>query len=81
MSRAHRAACRVSDRIVPTLAVCQGLQSGSGIELNDASPKEVEDVTVVQKLGEQVPMNLALTDWMGRKVNGAAFLMARSQRL
>ncbi len=53
--------------------LAQGLQSGAGIELNDESPAEIGDVTVDQKLGESVPLDLPLTDWMGRGVKSARY--------
>ncbi len=51
----------------------QGLQDGADVELNDESPKEVEDVTVVQNLGGKIPLNLPLKDWMGRDVKTARY--------
>lgn len=55
------------------VGLAQGLQSGAGIELNDESPKEIGDVTVVQNLGDKVPLDLPLTDWLGRNVKTARF--------
>ncbi len=55
------------------LVQAQGLQDGVEVELNDASPKEVEDVTVIQNLGKKIPLNLSLTDWMGRDVKTARY--------
>jgi protein SCO1 len=55
------------------VAQSQGLQDGANVEFNDSSPKEVEEVTVVQNLGQKIPLNLALKDWMGRDVKTARF--------
>lgn len=54
-------------------ASAQGLQDGAAVELNDGSPKEVENVTVVQNLGAKIPSNLPLQDWLGRKVKTARY--------
>ena len=56
-----------------TPARAQGLQNGAGVQLNDGSPKEVEGVTVEQHLGGQLPLNLPLTDWLGRRVRMARY--------
>jgi protein SCO1 len=50
------------------------LQSGDGVALNDGIPREVENVTVEQKLGEQVPLNLPLTDSSGRRVKTGFYI-------
>ena len=52
----------------------QSLQSGQDIALNDGVPREVENVTVEQKLGTRIPLNLPLTDSMGRKVKTGYFI-------
>ncbi|MGI9474650.1 MAG: SCO family protein [Rubripirellula sp.] len=52
----------------------QSLQSGQDISLNDGVPREVENVTVDQKLGTRIPLNLPLTDSMGRKVKTGYFI-------
>ena len=54
-------------------AVAQGLQSGEGVELNNSVPREVQDVTVDQNLGGQVPKTLSLVDSLGRKVKSARY--------
>ncbi len=48
--------------------------SGQDVSLNDGVPREVENVTVEQKLGDQVPLNLPLTDSLGRKVKTGYFI-------
>ncbi len=50
-----------------------GLRNGARIEINNEVPKEVQSVTVEQNLGGQVPLDLPLTDWMGRKVKSARY--------
>ena len=52
----------------------RGLQSGESVSLNDGVPHEVKDVTVEQKLGDLVPLNLSLTDSLGRLVNTGDFI-------
>ena len=52
----------------------QALQSGSDISLNDGIPKEVEEVTVDQKLGARVPLDLPLVDSLGREVESGYFI-------
>jgi len=49
-------------------ALAQGLQDNQGVMLNDGPPREVENVTVEQNLGDRVPTNLPMTDSVGRKV-------------
>ncbi|MDA8745053.1 SCO family protein [Rubripirellula amarantea] len=44
------------------------LQSDAEVTLNDGVPREVENVTVEQKLGDAVPLNLPLTDSLGRRI-------------
>ncbi len=55
-------------------AVAQGLQSAESVTLNDGVPREVENVTVEQKLGGQVPLDLTLTDSLGREVKTGYFI-------
>lgn len=43
----------------------QALQGGNGVSLNDGIPREVRDVTVDQKLGGQVPLDLPISDSRG----------------
>ncbi len=52
----------------------QSLQGREGVSLNDGIPREVENVTVEQKLGGQVPLNLPLTDSLGRRVKTGYFI-------
>ncbi len=52
----------------------QGLQNGAEVSLNDGVPREVENVTVEQNLGAQIPLNLPLTDSSGRKVKTGYFI-------
>lgn len=42
--------------------------------MSDRVPKEVENVTVDQNLGGQVPLNLPLTDSMGRRVKSGYYI-------
>ena len=46
-------------------AEAQEYREGVGVELNDRVPREVREVTVVQNLGETIPQDLPLTDWLG----------------
>lgn len=55
-------------------AAAQGLQDGADVALNDGVPREVENVTVEQKLGNQIPLNLPLTDSSGRKVKTGYYI-------
>lgn len=50
------------------------MRTGADVTLNDGVPKEVENVTVEQKLGDVVPFNLPLTDSFGRKVKTGYFI-------
>lgn len=50
------------------------MRTGADVALNNGVPKEVEDVTVEQKLGDVVPLNLPLTDSFGRKVKTGYFI-------
>lgn len=52
----------------------QGLQSGQDVALNDGVPREVENVTVEQKLGSRIPLNLPLTDSLGRRVKTGYYI-------
>jgi protein SCO1/2 len=52
----------------------QTLQSNTDIALNNGVPREVENVTVEQKLGESIPLDLPLYDSMGRKVKTGYFI-------
>ncbi len=56
-----------------TPASAQPLQSSEGVELNDGVPKEVRNVTVVQRLGETVPGSIDLVDSAGRRITTADF--------
>lgn len=52
----------------------QGVTSSSGrVTLNNGAPKDVQDVTVSQNLGEEIPQDLSLTDSQGRKVKSARY--------
>lgn len=56
---------------VSTQAVArQGVTGGASdrVDLNDGVPREVENVTVDQRLGESLPMGLELTDSSGNRV-------------
>lgn len=58
------------------LAIAQsisGPMDGEVSTLNDGVPKDVENVTVTQRLGESVPLTLDLVDSLGRKVKTARF--------
>jgi protein SCO1 len=46
-------------------------------QVNNAPPKEVENVTVDQRLGEKVPLDLQLVDAMGRSVKSGFFFDKR----
>ncbi|MDB4678782.1 SCO family protein [Rhodopirellula sp.] len=45
-----------------------GLQNREAVSLNDSIPREVRDVTVEQKLGASIPLNLSLIDSEGREI-------------
>ncbi len=60
--------------LVPVASPAQGLQSGADVSLNDGVPREVENVTVVQNLGAQIPLNLPMTDSSGRKVKTGYYI-------
>jgi protein SCO1/2 len=52
----------------------QGYQAGEPVVATDGIPREVENVTVEQKLGGRVPLNLPLTDSMGRRVKTGYYI-------
>jgi protein SCO1/2 len=52
----------------------QGYGAGERVVLSDGVPREVENVTVEQKLGGRVPLNLPLTDSMGRRVKTGYYI-------
>lgn len=54
--------------------MAQGVQSVEGVVLNDGVPREVQNVTVEQKLGDRVPLNLPLTDSLGRRVKTGYYI-------
>lgn len=73
--RSAMAVCVVAALVsFPPAAGGQGLQTGADVSLNDGVPREVENVTVEQNLGAQVPLNLPLTDSKGRKVKTGYFI-------
>lgn len=55
-------------------ATAQGLQSGENVAMTDQVPREVENVTVDQNLGGKIPLNLPLTDSMGRRVKTGYYI-------
>ncbi len=55
-------------------ATAQGLQSGENVAMTDQVPREVENVTVDQNLGGRIPLNLPLTDSMGRRVKTGYYI-------
>jgi protein SCO1/2 len=55
-------------------ATAQGLQSGDNVAMTDQVPREVRDVTVEQNLGGKIPLNLPLTDSMGRRVKTGYYI-------
>ncbi len=54
--------------IAATSGVAQPPQAGSDVDLNDGIPREVEGVTVEQRLGDEIPPELALTDSQGQRL-------------
>ena len=50
------------------------MRTGADVALNNGVPREVKNVTVEQKLGDVVPLNLPLTDSLGRKVKTGYFI-------
>jgi len=50
------------------------VRSGAAVSLNDGIPREVKDVTVEQKLGGKIQLNLPLTDSRGRRVKTGYFI-------
>lgn len=57
-------------------AVAQGptLQNSDNVSLTDSVPYQVRDVTVEQKLGDRIPLNLPLIDSNGRDVKTGYFI-------
>lgn len=51
--------------------------NSSHAQLNIGPPKEVEDVTVDQRLGEQVPLDVPLIDSLGREVKTGYYFDSR----
>jgi protein SCO1/2 len=49
----------------------------AGAQLNVGPPKEVENVTVDQRLGEQIPLDIALTDSFDRPVKTGFYFDSR----
>ncbi|WP_413431391.1 SCO family protein [Crateriforma spongiae] len=50
-------------------ASAQPLQSGEGVSLNNSIPREVRSVTVTQKLGENIPADVVMTDSSGKSLS------------
>lgn len=50
------------------------IQDGAEVILNDRVPREVRDVEVEQKLGNQVPKNIPLTNSLGQKLQLGDYL-------
>lgn len=50
------------------------LQGNQGVSLNDSVPPQVRDVTVEQNLGASIPLDLPLTDSLGRQVQSGYFI-------
>ena len=60
--------------VLAPLAFAQGLPSSDGVDLNQSVPREVEDVTVEQRLGEEIPKQLELVDAAGsERLSGELF--------
>lgn len=55
-------------------ALAQGLKSSEDVALTDQVPREVRDVTVEQNLGARIPLNLPLTDSLGRRVKTGYYI-------
>jgi protein SCO1 len=53
------------------------LSAPSFAQLNIGPPKEVENVTVEQRLGEMVPLDISLTDSLGRNVKSGYYFDSR----
>lgn len=51
-----------------------GPASSEGVSLSTTVPYQVKDVTVEQKLGDKIPLNLPLTDSMGRRVKTGYYI-------
>lgn len=50
------------------------VREGAAVSLNTGVPKQVENVTVEQKLGGQIQLNLPMTDSVGRRVKTGYFI-------
>lgn len=50
------------------------VREGAAVSLNNGVPKQVENVTVDQKLGGRVQLNLPMTDSLGRRVKTGYFI-------
>ena len=50
------------------------LQESDGVSINDGVPAQVRDVTVEQNLGAHVPLDLPLTDSLGRQVQSGYYI-------
>jgi len=50
------------------------VRSGAAVSLNDDVPRQVENVTVDQKLGGQIQLNLPMMDSLGRRVKTGYFI-------
>lgn len=55
------------------IGCAQGFSSNDGVILNNGVPPQVKDVTVDQKLGDQIPLGLPLTDSTGKRVKTGYF--------
>ena len=58
-------------------AVAQPPSSRADVSLNDGVPREVENVTVEQNLGDAIPLNLPLQDSLGHEVETGYFIDGR----
>jgi len=52
----------------------QSLQESGDVSINGDVPRQVRDVTVEQNLGASIPLDLPLTDSLGRKVESSYFI-------
>ena len=50
------------------------VREGAAVSLNNGVPKQVENVTVEQKLGGRIQLNLPMTDSLGRRVKTGYFI-------
>lgn len=64
---------RMTRMLLVTLALVLTGPSIGVAQLNDRVPKQVEDVTVEQKLGESVPLDILLTDSKGQPTKTGYF--------